>query len=160
VRTGRGADDRGSGTVLALALIAVVLVAAAAIGLLAGAQAARSQAQSGADLAALAGATQLARIMAVAGLDSAVTGRDAAVTGLDPARGGAAPLIGRSAATALSGSAVDAACAVAAESARRNRVTLTGCSAEPGAVLRVETSRRSPAGAATANARAGPRSSR
>jgi len=55
--TGR---DQGSGTVLLLALVAVVLVVAAMLGLLASAQHARGRAQSAADLGALAGAAALA----------------------------------------------------------------------------------------------------
>ena len=57
-RTGRG-DDRGSGTVLLLALVAVLLVVAALLGLLASAQLARGRAQTAADLGALAGAAHL-----------------------------------------------------------------------------------------------------
>ena len=49
-------DERGSGTVLLLALVAVALVAAALLGLLASAQLARGRAQTAADLGALAGA--------------------------------------------------------------------------------------------------------
>lgn len=131
-----GADDRGSGTVLALAIIAVVLVMTAALGLLAGAQAARGQAQAAADLAALAGASQL--------LGAAVE---------DSGRGGA----GRGEASESSESA---ACATAAEAARRNGAQMTACVSEPGGVLRVATSRRAAAGVATARARAGPRSAR
>ena len=52
-------DDRGSGTVLLLALMAAVLVVAALLGLLATAQLARGRAQSAADLGALAGAAAL-----------------------------------------------------------------------------------------------------
>lgn len=59
VRARRGDPERGSGTVLALALMAVTLVLAAALGLLVGAQGARGQAQAGADLGALAAAAHL-----------------------------------------------------------------------------------------------------
>jgi len=52
-------DDQGSGTVLLLALVAVMLVAASLLGLLASAQLARGRAQSAADLGALAGASRL-----------------------------------------------------------------------------------------------------
>lgn len=55
----RRGGDRGSGTVLLLALVAVLLVVAALLGLLAAAQLARGRAQTAADLGALAGATQL-----------------------------------------------------------------------------------------------------
>lgn len=51
-----GRSDAGSGTVLVLALVAVVLVLAGALGLLTGAQSARGRAQTAADLAALAAA--------------------------------------------------------------------------------------------------------
>ncbi len=56
VRTG----ERGSGTVLSLSLIAVVLVVGAALGVLGSAQAARGRAQTAADLGALAGASAVA----------------------------------------------------------------------------------------------------
>ncbi|MEZ0448175.1 Rv3654c family TadE-like protein [Cellulomonas sp. ICMP 17802] len=52
-------DDRGSGTVLLLGLMAAVVLVAALLGLLASAQLARGRAQSAADLAALAGAAVL-----------------------------------------------------------------------------------------------------
>ena len=52
-------DDRGSGTVLLLALVAVTLVVAGMLGLLASAQLARGRAQTAADLGALAGAARL-----------------------------------------------------------------------------------------------------
>ncbi|CAN5416480.1 hypothetical protein BH11ACT1_BH11ACT1_26880 [soil metagenome] len=131
-----GAGDRGSGTVLALAVIAVVLVMAAALGLLASAEAARGQAQAAADLAALAGASQLVR------------------ESVEESGGGGA---GPGVVTASLGSG---ACVTAAEVSRRNGAQLTGCVAEPGGVLRVSTSRRSAAGTATARARAGPQSAR
>ncbi|HEX5331690.1 MAG TPA: pilus assembly protein TadG-related protein [Cellulomonas sp.] len=121
---------------LALAVIAVVLVMTAALGLLAGAQAARGQAQAAADLAALAGASQLVR-EAVA----------------ESGGGGAGPGV-------ISASLGTAACGTAAEVSRRNGAQLTACVAEPGGVLRVATSRRSAAGVATARARAGPREAR
>jgi hypothetical protein len=134
-----GNDDRGSGTVLALAVIAVILVMTTAIGLLAGAQAARGQAQAAADLAALAGASRLAR---------------AAIA--EPGGGGYAP----DAAGGRRGTSVSTACAIAAEASRRNGAQLIACVGEPGGVLRVTTSRRAAAGVATARARAGPRSAR
>jgi len=52
-------DDRGSGTVLTLGLVAVVLVLFTAIALLGRAQSARGAAQAAADLGALAAAQQL-----------------------------------------------------------------------------------------------------
>ena len=120
---------------MALAVIAVVLVMTTAIGLLAGAQAARGQAQAAADLAALAGASQLLRASAI---ESTQTGG---------AGNGGAPAAGR-------------ACEVAREAARRNGADVTACAGEPGAVLCVTTSRRSVAGLALATARAGPASAR
>jgi secretion/DNA translocation related TadE-like protein len=56
-----GTPDQGAGSVLVLAVTAVVLLLAAAIGLLGQVEAARAAAQSGADLAALAGAARLQR---------------------------------------------------------------------------------------------------
>lgn len=52
-------DDRGSGTALVVGLVAVVLVLAAALGVLVRAQSARSTAQTAADLAALAAADSI-----------------------------------------------------------------------------------------------------
>ncbi len=49
-------DDSGAGTVLALAMVAVVLLLMAWLGLLAGAQEGRGRAQTAADLGAIAGA--------------------------------------------------------------------------------------------------------
>lgn len=123
---------------LALAVIAVVVVMTTALGLLVGAQAARGQAQAAADLAALAGASQLLR---------------AAVE--ESGGPGAGPGPGPATASTRS-----AACEAAAEASRRNGAQMTSCVCEPGGVLRVATSRRSTAGVATARARAGPRSAR
>ena len=55
----RPSGDEGSGTVLLLGLVCVVVLMAALLGVLASAQAARGRAQSAADLAALAGASSL-----------------------------------------------------------------------------------------------------
>lgn len=52
-------SDRGSGSVVALAMIAVVVLIIGWLGALAQAQAGRGRAQSAADLGALAGATVL-----------------------------------------------------------------------------------------------------
>ncbi|WP_449385812.1 Rv3654c family TadE-like protein [Cellulomonas soli] len=60
-RWGGPSDDRGSGTVVVVALVAVVLVLGSGLGLLAGAHGATGQAQAAADLAALAGAAALPR---------------------------------------------------------------------------------------------------
>jgi secretion/DNA translocation related TadE-like protein len=107
--------ERGSGTVLLLAVVGVLAVVAAAIGLLAAAQGARGRAQTAADLAALAAASAW---------------RD----------GWGDP------------------CGVAAVAVRRNGARLTDCEALPGGVVEVAVSVGSPAGAATAHARAGPSS--
>ncbi|MCR6689122.1 Rv3654c family TadE-like protein [Cellulomonas sp.] len=58
-RAGTRWDDRGAGTVLLLAVVLVALLAAAGVGAVATAHAARGRAQAAADLAALAGATEL-----------------------------------------------------------------------------------------------------
>lgn len=75
----RADRDRGSGTVLVLALVASALVLAGLLGLLASAQGARGRAQTAADLAALAGAHR-----ALTGADGAC-----AVAGQVAARNGA-----------------------------------------------------------------------
>lgn len=106
-------DDRGSGTVLLLAIVGVLGLVAVVLGLLAAAQNARGRAQSAADLAALAAASAW---------------RD----------GWGDP------------------CAVAAEAVRRNGGRLVACDALAGGVVTVVAAARSPAGAATADARAGP----
>lgn len=55
----RPSGDEGSGTVLLLGLVCVVVLMAALLGVVASAQAARGRAQAAADLAALAGASRL-----------------------------------------------------------------------------------------------------
>ncbi|MEN0128808.1 MAG: Rv3654c family TadE-like protein, partial [Brevundimonas sp.] len=105
--------DRGSGTVLLLAVVGVLAVVAATIGLLAAAQSARGRAQSAADLAALAAASAWQDGWG------------------DP-------------------------CSIAAVAVRRNAARLASCEALPGGVVVVGVSVWSPAGAATAEARAGP----
>jgi hypothetical protein len=166
-----GARERGSGTVMALALIAVVLVLTSAIGLLAGAQSARAQAQAAADLAALAGASSLVRASIAQsgahvevdggisrGGDGTTDGGTGADRGTNADRGISA---GRGTNADSGGSPTErAACGIADQAARRNGAQLTGCAIEPGAVLRVTTSRRAVAGLATATARAGPVSAR
>lgn len=52
-------NDEGSGTVILIGLVCVVIVMAAFLGLLASAQSARARAQAAADLAALAAASRL-----------------------------------------------------------------------------------------------------
>ncbi|WP_456844413.1 Rv3654c family TadE-like protein [Cellulomonas sp. P5_C6] len=54
-----GAADRGSGTVLLLAVVGAAVSVAAMLGLLGSAQLARGRAQTAADLGALAGASRL-----------------------------------------------------------------------------------------------------
>lgn len=56
----RGGGDEGSGTVLVIALLAVAVVLAAALGTLGRAQVVRGRAQAAADLAALAAAEAVA----------------------------------------------------------------------------------------------------
>lgn len=56
-----GGRDRGSGTVLVIAVLAVAVLLVGALGLLAGAQRARARAQSAADLGALAAADRALR---------------------------------------------------------------------------------------------------
>ncbi|MCL3861374.1 Rv3654c family TadE-like protein [Actinotalea sp. K2] len=126
-------DDRGSGTVLALALVAVILVLAAGLGTLGAAQRARLGAQSAADLAALAAAGTIA-------LPPGVT------RGTAPTVGTEDPAV--------------AACAVAAEVVARNRARLTGCEVRSGEVVELEVARDTVVGTATASARAGPASAR
>ncbi|MDM7854464.1 Rv3654c family TadE-like protein [Cellulomonas alba] len=85
--------ERGSGTVLVLALVAAVLVVAAATGLLLGAQRAHERAQGAADLAALAGAAELRASDGALGPACAIARRSAAanrasVSGCLPGPGG------------------------------------------------------------------------
>lgn len=81
----RGRCDEGSGTVLVLAVVAVVMVLAGLVAALASAQGARARAQTAADLAALAGAQRVATpggipldAGAVDGADPCATARDVA----------------------------------------------------------------------------------
>lgn len=69
-------DDRGSGTVLVLGLIAVVGVLAGLLGLVVGAQSARAHAQVTADLAALAAAGSIAAPTGMVVSDDAVSAAD------------------------------------------------------------------------------------
>ena len=57
-------DERGSGTVLVLGIVAVLLAMAVCAGVLIQAQAAAGKARSAADLAALGGATALSSVVA------------------------------------------------------------------------------------------------
>ncbi|MGY4645409.1 Rv3654c family TadE-like protein [Cellulomonas sp. URHB0016] len=126
------AEDReqGSGTVLLLGVVAVVLMLGVALSLLVSAQVARAQAQSAADLAALAGA---------GAMQDATSG------------------LGAVAAASAAGTAAGAEpCAVAAEVARRNGARLATCDDEGGGVLAVDARRSAAWGTASARARAGP----
>lgn len=124
----RACSDRGSGTVLVVAVVAVVLVLAAGVGLLVRAQSARTGAQTAADLAALAAASSIAAPRGV-------------VLGDRQSQPGAV-------------------CGLAGEVARRNGGVLTGCEVGQDGVVQVSVTRGSLAGAATATARAGPRTAR
>ena len=130
-------DDRGSGTVLVVALVGVVLVLTAAIGLLARAQAARSAAQAAADLAALAAASSLAvpRGMALADVSEADAGR----SGRGPA---------------------DGPCALARAVMEKNRASMETCVVRRDGVVEVAASHATVVGPARAVARAGPASAR
>lgn len=125
-------DDRGSGTVLTLAVVAVIVLVAGLIGLLAGALLAHARAQGAADLAALAAAGRLQRQALFPGVDHAAAG-DGSVGA------GAAP------------------CALAQVVAGRNRAQLRGCEVGPAGTVTVEVGTSGPTGAVTARARAGPR---
>ncbi|WP_448062189.1 Rv3654c family TadE-like protein [Cellulomonas hominis] len=74
----RGGPDRGSGSVLALALIAVLLVVALALGMVSGALSARGTAQTAADLAALAGAEAARSGVSACGRAKAAAARNGA----------------------------------------------------------------------------------
>lgn len=58
---GRLGEDRGSGSVLVIVVVAVTVLLTGVLGLLAGAQAARGRAQTAADLGALAAAERALR---------------------------------------------------------------------------------------------------
>jgi secretion/DNA translocation related TadE-like protein len=122
-------DQRGSGTVLAIALVAVTLVVIAGVALLGRAQAVRGAAQSAADLGALAAAQDLT-------LPSGAGGR---------------------AGTAMGFGAPDGACEVARAVVVANGSALTGCVLLGGGVVRVTTARPGGPGTGRASARAGPR---
>ncbi len=138
VRRGAGTPDpeRGSGTVLVLALVAAAVTGLLTLSLLASAQSGRSAAQSAADLAALA-----------------VAGHVAGGSAGDPG-----PV---SAASGAGGSAGDerllaSACAVGRATAEANGCLLTSCDGLGAGVVEVTASRRTVAGVARAVARAGP----
>ena len=77
-------DERGSGTVLVLGIIAVLLAMAVCAGGLIQAQAAAGKARSAADLAALGGATALSSVV-VPGVPCEVAGRVARANGAEVA---------------------------------------------------------------------------
>lgn len=142
-----GERDRGSGTVLTLSLVAVVLLVGALLGVVAGVLVAHARAQGAADLGALAAASRLQRHTLFGGSDG-----PAAVT--------AGASAGRAAVTS-SASASDAdgtPCALADAVVARNDARTTRCTTGSDGVVTVEVTVDSPTGAALARARAGPRS--
>lgn len=134
----RAGDDSGSGTVLVVAVVGVVLVLAAAVGLLARAQAARSGAQGAADLGALAAAASIAVPEGVVRASDLGLGR----RGRSPDGSPGGP------------------CALAVEVVGRNGAVVLGCTVLPGGVVQVAAARRTVVGTARAVARAGPASAR
>lgn len=122
-------DQRGSGTVLAIALVGVTLVLIAGVALLGQAQAVRGAAQSAADLGALAAAQHLT-----------------SPSGPGPGAG-----------TAVGLGAPDGACEVARAVVVANGSALTSCALLGAGVVRVTTARSAGAGTGKASARAGPR---
>ena len=121
------AGDRGSGTVLALALGAGVVVLAALLGLLAGSILAGDRAHAAADLAALAAAARLQRV---------------ALLGAEDEPGSA---VGAE------------ACPLADAVASRNGARLRSCEPGAAGTVIVEVAADGPVGIVTARARAGPR---
>jgi secretion/DNA translocation related TadE-like protein len=85
------ADDpeRGAGTVLLLGVVAVVLMIGVVLSLLVSAQVARAQAQSAADLAALAGAAALRDAVLDGGPETSAPGEPCAVAAEVVRRNGA-----------------------------------------------------------------------
>lgn len=122
-----GPGERGSGTVVTLGLVAVVLLLIVVLSLLGRAQAARGSAQTAADLGALAAAQHLVG-----------------------SPGG--PDLGTIYVTGGGGSA----CGIAREVVARNGAVLTGCVLLDGGIVRVTTARAGGLGSARAHARAGP----
>ena len=119
--------DRGSGTVLALALGAGVVVLTSLLGLLAGSLLAGARVHAAADLAALAAATRLQRV---------------ALFGADDESG------------TVPGAA---ACPLADSVASRNGARLRSCEPGVAGTVSVEVAADGPVGIVTARARAGPR---
>ncbi|MGV8965998.1 MAG: pilus assembly protein TadG-related protein [Cellulomonas sp.] len=134
-----GPVDRGSGTVVAVGLVAVVLLLIGMISLLGRAQSARGAAQTAADLGALAAAQHLA-----------------GASGRFGGAGGSGPVVGRAEPGAGYGSAAFEACGIAREVAAANGAVLSRCVLLGGGVVRVTATRPGGLGAAIATARAGP----
>lgn len=124
-------DDRGSGTVLTLSVVAAILLVAGLLGLLAGALLAHARAQGAADLAALAAAGRLQRQSLLAAADGSTSGGSVGVDGTP--------------------------CALAETVADRNGARLGGCEAGPGNTVTLTVAVDGPIGSVTARARAGPR---
>jgi len=133
-------SERGSGTVLVLALVAVAATGLLMVSLLTSAQAGRSSAQAAADLAALAVAEQIAE--GLAGTGGGASEEDA---------DGSSP---------VAGALLAAACSVGRSTAEANGCLLTSCDGLGAGVVEVTTSRRTAAGVARAVARAGPETAR
>jgi hypothetical protein len=128
---GTAEHERGSGTVLVIGLVAVVLVLGAALGALGRVQGARSGARTAADLGALAAASAIA-------VPDGIT----------------------LAAPAAPGRADGGPCALAAEVVERNGARLSGCMHLGSGVVQVTATRPTVIGPASATARAGPSSAR
>lgn len=119
--------DRGSGTVLVLALAAVIVLVAGLLGLLAASFLAHARAQGAADLAALGAAERLQRQSVFTEAADSPPGADGPP------------------------------CALAGAVAEHNRARLVACRTEPAGIVTVEVAVDSPGGSARAQARAGPR---
>ena len=135
-----GPSERGSGTVVAVGLVAVVLLVITMISLLGRAQSARGSAQTAADLGALAAAQHLV------GASGGGSG-DA---------GGSGPGVRRADPSVASGAGTAAACRIARDVVAANAAVLDRCEVLVGGVVRVTASRPGGLGIATATARAGP----
>ena len=135
-----GPSERGSGTVVAVGLVAVVLLLITMISLLGRAQSARGSAQTAADLGALAAAQHL---VGASGVGSG-------------AAGGSGPVVRRADPRVASGAGAVAACGIARDVVAANGAVLGRCEVLGGGVVRVTASRPGGLGIAAATARAGP----
>jgi len=135
-----GPTERGSGTVVTVGLVAVVLLLFVVISLLGRAQSARGAAQTAADLGALAAAQHL---VGVSGGTGAAGGSGLAVRRADPVAG--------------RGSGAAAACGIARDVVAANGAVLSRCAVLDDGVVRVTATRPGGIGVASASARAGPR---